>query len=80
MLLKILKFVLMKIVKNPFKNNSYLLELDRPEFEYLKGYFRDMAVTEGEVRFDSSPYRSERFQRYYREMLKVSPQLYARDL
>lgn len=65
----------MKIVKNPFKNNSYLLELDRPEFEYLKGYFRDMAVTEGEVRFSPSPYRSERFQRYYRNMLEISPQI-----
>lgn len=65
----------MKVVKNPFKNNSYLLELDRPEFEYLKGYFRDMAVTEGEVRFSANSYRSERFQRYYRNMLDISPQI-----
>ena len=65
----------MKIVKNPFKNNSYLLELDRSEFEYLKGYFRDMAVTEGEVRFCPNVYRSERFQRYYRNMLEISPQI-----
>lgn len=64
----------MKVVKNPFRINSYLLELSSSELQYLKSYFRDMASSESEVSFPASSLRSERFQRYYRHVLSVLPQ------
>lgn len=64
----------MKVVKNPFRINSYLLELSSSELQYLKAYFRDMASSEFEVRFPASSLRSKLFQCYYRHVLSVLPQ------
>ena len=63
----------MKVVKNPFRINSYLFELSSSELQYLKSYFRDLGCSQSEVRFPASSLRSERFQRYYRNVLRVLP-------
>lgn len=64
----------MRIFKNPTKTNSYLMEVNYQELQYLKSYFRDMACSESEVKYPASSLRCERFQRYYNSMLKVLPQ------